>query len=83
MRLPSVAQRKNREVTIGSDHYPELDAARCTGCGRCVAACTERLVTLEVSGFRKHAVLAEPLRCNRCLNCLAACPVGALTCTKG
>lgn len=59
---------------------PEVDAARCTGCGRCVAACPERLFTLEVSGFRKHALLGAPTRCNRCLECLAACPVGALGC---
>jgi ferredoxin len=51
---------------------------RCTGCGRCVAVCSERLFTLEVSGFRKHAVITEPERCTQCLKCLLACPVGAI-----
>ena len=69
------------EGDITTNPYPEVDAARCTGCGRCIAACAERLFTLEVSGYRKHSVLTEPLRCTRCLNCLAACPVGALGCT--
>lgn len=62
------------------DPVPEVEIARCTGCGRCVSACPTRLFTLEVSGFRKHAVLREPTRCTRCLGCLEACPVGALSC---
>ena len=62
-----------------SDRHPEVETARCTGCGRCVSACPERLFTLEVAGFRKHALLTEPARCSRCLVCLAACPVGALS----
>ena len=64
--------------TIESNPCPEVDIARCTGCGRCVAACAERLLSLEVSGYRKHAVLKAPQRCTRCLDCLVACPVGAL-----
>lgn len=59
--------------------HPEVDITRCTGCGRCVAACPDRLFTLEVSGYRKHTVLTSPARCNLCLKCLAACPVRALT----
>jgi len=62
------------------DSVPEIEITRCTGCGRCVAACRERVITLEVSGFRKHAALVTPLRCSRCQSCLAACPVGALSC---
>ena len=63
--------------------HPEIDKERCTGCGRCVAACPHRLLALEVAGFRKHAVLLRPTRCDRCLNCLPACPVGALRLSAG
>ncbi|HBG07134.1 MAG TPA: 4Fe-4S ferredoxin [Geobacter sp.] len=65
-----------------SGRQPEVEIARCTGCGRCVSACPERLLTLEVSGYRKHAVLQAPARCTRCLDCLPACPVGALGCAS-
>jgi NAD-dependent dihydropyrimidine dehydrogenase PreA subunit len=57
---------------------PEVNRKRCTGCGRCVAACPLRLFTLEVSGYRKNAVLGNPAACTGCGNCIEACPVGAL-----
>jgi NAD-dependent dihydropyrimidine dehydrogenase PreA subunit len=66
-----VLEEKNGSV-------PQVEKERCTGCGRCVAACPERLFTLEVSGFRKYAVLEEPQRCIRCGKCVTACLVGAL-----
>lgn len=68
----------HRSFAIKPDPHPEVDTARCTGCGRCIAVCRERLLTLEVSGYRKHAVLTISKRCTRCLDCLAACPVAAL-----
>ena len=63
--------------------HPEVLKARCTGCGRCVSACRFRLFTLEVAGFRKHALLVDPGRCNGCRACLAVCPVGALAFAGG
>ncbi len=77
-----MSRGKQGGVAIDQNPHPEVDAARCSGCGRCIAACTERLFTLEVTGFRKHAVLTAPQRCTRCLECLPACPVAALTCAK-
>ncbi|BCO11189.1 4Fe-4S ferredoxin, iron-sulfur binding domain protein [Citrifermentans bremense] len=57
---------------------PVVDTVRCTGCGRCVAACGSRLLSLEVDGFRKYAQIGISKRCKRCLACAAACPVRAL-----
>ena len=71
--------RREEGRVLDSDPVPEVSTTRCTGCGRCVSACPARLFTLEVSGFRKHAVLQRPQRCSRCLQCVAVCLVGALS----
>ena len=57
---------------------PNIDAARCTGCGRCVAACPEKLITLEVSGYRKHAVIEHSEKCTLCGQCKLLCLVEAV-----
>jgi len=59
---------------------PQIDSALCTGCGRCVAACPEKIITLEVSGYRKHAVIEHTERCSCCSCCLNECPVEAIFC---
>jgi ferredoxin len=58
--------------------FSAVNSKRCTGCGRCVAVCPPRLFTLEVSGYRKHALLEKREACTRCGRCIEACPVGAL-----
>lgn len=78
MRVAVLRGRRLRVSKAESQGCPEVEVTRCTGCGRCVSACPERLFTLEVAGFRKHALLNAPGRCTGCFNCLAACPVGAL-----
>jgi Fe-S-cluster-containing hydrogenase component 2 len=59
---------------------PQIDSALCTGCGRCVAACPEKIITLEVSGYLKHAVIEHTERCGCCSRCLEECPVEAIFC---
>jgi NAD-dependent dihydropyrimidine dehydrogenase PreA subunit len=59
-----------------------IDTSRCTGCGRCVAACRDRLITLDPVGNRKIAWLKYPERCSLCGKCLAECPVGAIAQTQ-
>ncbi|HEX8960690.1 MAG TPA: 4Fe-4S dicluster domain-containing protein [Geobacteraceae bacterium] len=67
----------------GKETLPKVCPARCTGCGRCVAACPGRLFTLETTGYRKQAVLNAPDLCSSCLRCVAECPVGAVSFDPG
>ena len=55
-----------------------VDIVRCTGCGRCVAACNEKLLTLDLCGTRKTAVIRNAERCNLCGKCVSECLVGAM-----
>jgi Fe-S-cluster-containing hydrogenase component 2 len=57
---------------------PEIDHARCGGCGRCLPACPFGLLSLETTGFRKRAMLAQTERCTGCQRCVVACQVDAL-----
>ena len=66
-------------TVAGLAAVPVVNSARCTGCGRCVAACPEKILTLEVTGFRKHAMIMHPDRCNLCGRCIAECPVEAVS----
>jgi ferredoxin len=57
---------------------PAIDAARCTGCGRCVGACTPQLLSLEVHDWKKSAVLQGAERCTGCSLCALRCPFDAI-----
>lgn len=54
------------------------DKQRCSGCGRCVAACAARLYTLEPFGYRKLSINNDPEKCTGCSRCIEACPLGLL-----
>ena len=58
---------------------PEVDADRCTGCGRCVAACEPRVLSLETTNWRKAAVLHGRADCTGCSLCAVVCPFRAIT----
>jgi len=62
-----------------SARLPEVDPDRCTGCGRCVAACDVHLLSLETLHWRKFAVLHAPQRCTGCSDCAVTCPFHAIT----
>jgi ferredoxin len=58
---------------------PVVDGDRCTGCGRCVAACDPRVISLETRpDWRKSAVLHQPDGCTGCSLCALRCPFGAI-----
>ncbi len=55
-----------------------IDAARCSGCGRCIAACHLGLFSFERRGWRKISVLQDEDRCSGCTKCVAKCPIGVI-----
>ncbi|MGZ4199725.1 MAG: 4Fe-4S dicluster domain-containing protein [Caldimonas sp.] len=62
-----------------SGRRPDVDARRCTGCGRCVAVCEPRLLSLEAVGWEKFSVLHDRDRCTGCSLCAVSCPFDAIT----
>lgn len=58
--------------------YPELMtyASKCTGCGRCVAVCPQKAVTVAPYEER-YAASTDRGKCVNCGACVAACPNGA------
>lgn len=62
-----------------SGRLPAIDPLRCTGCGRCVAACDLHLLSLETLRWEKFSVLHEPQRCTGCSLCAVKCPFDAIT----
>jgi ferredoxin len=61
---------------------PTIDPARCTACGRCVAACPPHVLWLAVAGPHswgpKQAVLHDAPACTGCAKCEAVCPFDAI-----
>jgi len=60
----------------------DVDPARCTGCGWCVAACPLNLLSLEPHGWRKHSVINDMAACTGCKKCEMRCPFDAITVTR-
>lgn len=58
--------------------YPNIDLARCVGCGSCVAACPEEGVLDLIHG---QAAVVHGARCVGHGRCAAECPVGAIALT--
>lgn len=71
VRRPAGARRAVR--------LPDIDTRRCTGCGRCVAACDLHLLSLETVRWEKSAVLHDAGRCTGCSLCALSCPFSAIT----
>lgn len=57
---------------------PLVNPDRCTGCGRCVAACEPHVLSLETVRWEKTAVLHEPALCTGCRRCAVVCPFRAI-----
>jgi len=57
---------------------PTINPARCTGCGRCVAACGPHVLSLHPHDWVKAAVLDDTSGCTGCGECMGVCPFGAV-----
>ncbi len=57
----------------------ELDAARCNGCGLCIAVCPHAVFWLE----KKRALLADRGACMECGACAKNCEPGAIRVRAG
>ena len=62
---------------------PEIDSARCTGCGWCVAACRPHVLSLELIRWRKTSTLHDAERCTGCSDCAVACPFHVIHMRRG
>lgn len=56
----------------------QIDAGRCSGCGRCIAACHLPIFTFQTQAWRKTAVVQQGKLCTGCGKCEQRCPVGAI-----
>jgi formate hydrogenlyase subunit 6/NADH:ubiquinone oxidoreductase subunit I len=58
-----------------------IEGALCKGCGRCVAACRQKILALETEGemgMGKKTARAWEGNCSGCGCCVDACPYGAI-----
>lgn len=65
-------------MTAPLHRLPAIEPARCTGCGRCVGACSLHLLSLETVRWKKTAVLHEAQTCTGCSECAVVCPFRAI-----
>jgi ferredoxin len=60
---------------------PQINKDRCTGCGRCVAACQPNILWLITENPNamgsKHAQLKDNEKCTGCAQCVLVCPFDA------
>lgn len=59
-----------------SKPYPRITALECKACGRCVAACPKKVLSLghELNARGYHHVVYSGTGCIGCGNCFYTCP---------
>lgn len=76
-------------ITINEQGKPVFDKTKCTGCGKCVAACPKKVIELlpldghvivRCNSLDKGAVKRKycPVACIGCGLCVKSCPYGAV-----
>jgi 2-oxoglutarate ferredoxin oxidoreductase subunit delta len=60
----------------------EIERERCKGCGLCVGACPEKILTLSKEEFNRQglpfAQCFDPGQCTACMSCAIICPDTAI-----
>ena len=83
-RNSAVIAERTRAKSTGTHkarlQYPNIDIARCIGCGTCVASCPESGVLEMVNG---QAQVVHGARCVGHGKCAEDCPVGAIAVELG
>ena len=83
-RNTAVIAERTRAKTTGTHkarlQYPNVDIARCIGCGTCVESCPESGVLELVNG---QAMVVHGARCVGHGKCAIDCPVGAIAVELG
>ncbi|MDZ7698733.1 MAG: 4Fe-4S binding protein [Deltaproteobacteria bacterium] len=54
-----------------------VDEDRCRGCGRCVATCPYRAVSLQMNSVGGWFAAVDEALCKGCGNCISVCPSNA------
>jgi Na+-translocating ferredoxin:NAD+ oxidoreductase RNF subunit RnfB len=68
-------------IHVGADGIPHVDYAKCTGCGRCVAECPQKILSC-IPVARKGAVTLCSNRNPKKAQVLKDCSVGCIKCGK-
>jgi NAD-dependent dihydropyrimidine dehydrogenase PreA subunit len=76
---PALPSARSARVRPARAPLPDIDAARCTGCGRCIAVCTPHVLVFETVRWTKFTVLVEADACTGCSLCESRCPFNAIT----
>lgn len=79
MSTPLPSAPKKGSARHARAPLPDIDPARCTGCGRCIAVCPVHVLSFETVRWTKFAVLADADPCTGCSLCQARCPFNAIT----
>ena len=59
---------------MASEFLPQIDTAKCTGCGLCVKVCPKNVLAV----VKQLPVVVNPEACDYTTACQEICPTGAI-----
>jgi heterodisulfide reductase subunit A-like polyferredoxin len=63
--------RQNKGYTV------TVNDSQCRGCGRCVATCPYRAITMRANDIGGWVAMVDEALCKGCGNCISVCPTNA------